>query len=218
MSYSTQNEMYASGPYKFGWVTLYAVVYLVFYVAPNLRPLFPPYELPMLAVDRAIPFVPATFWIYLSDYILVLSVVFLITDLRTFQSLTRMTMSGFILCGFFFVFMPTRYPRPIYPTVDNAFIALGMDIVSSFDTPNNCFPSNHVFMTGVATWVVRSKGSKWFCGYLVWAFLILVSTLTTKQHYIVDLLGGLGVALLMGYLDQRLFTRSLTRIQPTMSG
>jgi hypothetical protein len=46
------------------------VVHALLYGAPNRIHLAPPVELPMTWLDRAIPFIPLTLWIYLSAYLL----------------------------------------------------------------------------------------------------------------------------------------------------
>ena len=59
---------------------------------------------------------------------------------------------------------------------------------------NNCFPSLHVahaFVSAFACWHVhRSVG----VGLGVWAFLIGLSTLFTKQHYALDVIAGIVLA------------------------
>ena len=187
---------------------LYSAFYLVFYIVPNFWPLQPPKYLPLMLIDHEIPLIPWTFGIYLSLYVLSVSVVLLISERKAFAALTRMTLGGFVLCGLFFLFLPTAYPRPAYPVENNSVLSFMMGLIASFDTPNNCFPSNHVFMTGVSTWIMRTKGPKWFYPYVLWALAIFVSTLTTKQHYFVDILGGLAIVGLMASLEQWRFNRN----------
>ena len=49
----------------------------------------------------------------------------------------------------------------------------------------------HVALTGVSAWVMRTKGKPVFLGFSLWAVAIFVSTLSTKQHYVLDIAGGL---------------------------
>ncbi len=56
-----------------------------------------------------------------------------------------------------------------------------------------CFPSFHTVLAVLAAWALRSVPVvRWVAG--IWAALIVVSTVTTGWHYIVDVLAGVGVA------------------------
>jgi membrane-associated phospholipid phosphatase len=68
------------------------------------------------------------------------------------------------------------------------------DFIYFFDSPANCLPSLHVANSFLATlhWFRRSSGKFWF--YIFWTLIICASTLTTKQHYFYDVVGGLLVA------------------------
>lgn len=189
----------------------FMAAYLIFYILPNLRPVFPPIYLPLFGVDEAIPLLPWTFLVYLSDYPLFLVVMALIDDPDQFRALTRKCFGVLFLCGAFFLLMPTRYPRPEYPAVDNPILAFVMHLISSADTPNNCFPSMHVSLTGVATWQLRHRGPRVFGCFLLWSLAIFLSTLTTKQHYLLDVVGGIGVVAVVSVVDWALFESGLVR-------
>lgn len=186
--------------YKSFCFILYAVFYSLFYVLPNFSPIREPKYLPLWGIDLWIPLLPETFLLYVSDYALVISVMFLHRDKRSFDSFCRLAFGSFILCGLLFLFFPTTYPRPPYPVVENSLIATIMSLVNSLDTPNNCFPSNHVAMTAAAVWSLRFRGPL-FWSYGIWAVGIFASTLTTKQHYFVDILGGLVVVSAVAFCE-----------------
>jgi membrane-associated phospholipid phosphatase len=202
----------ASPSYKFFMLVAYIVAYVVFYTWPNSFPLFTPKLLPLSPIDEAIPFVPWTFAIYLSDYVLALFVICSIREKDRFLSFSRMAFGVLIVCGIVFMLFPTAYPRPEYPSDVGPLIRFFMNVVSSLDQPTNCFPSHHVAAAMVATWNIRYRGSKVTMAVMFWSLLIFVSTLTTKQHYFVDILGGVIVAALVIYLDPKVI-RVLQRIQ-----
>lgn len=185
----------ASIRYKLFVLLLFVVAYCGFYVFPNLYPTSPPAFLPLMPVDVAIPLLPWTFIVYTSDYLLTALVIWIIKDEARFNRLARMSFSGLIAAGTFFLVFPTRYPRPIYPAVDNPMVQFFMNLISKADSPNNCFPSMHVAMTGIATWNLRERPKLFFL-FSIWALLIFVSTLTTKQHYVIDIFGGIAVIFL----------------------
>lgn len=135
------------------------------------------------AVDRAVPFLPWTIAVYLSQFAFLFLALWLQTgsrDLtRTFAAIAIAT----ILSCAIFVVWPTAIPRP--PVRSAAFDALWL-----FDVPANCFPSLHVALATIAAcfWPRR----RWVAS--IWAAAIVLSTLTTKQHYAVDVAGGAVVA------------------------
>ncbi|MBI1859732.1 MAG: phosphatase PAP2 family protein [Deltaproteobacteria bacterium] len=179
--------------FKLRILVVYFLIYGVFYILPNFRPMSQPDMMPMFPIDQGIPFLPWTFLIYTSDYFLLLLVILLHPTIETFRSFMRQSILVLVICGTFFLLCPTTYPRPDYPPVSNPLIALVMWVVRSADTPNNCFPSMHVALTGIATLSLRTIQPRLFPVFALWSTLIFLSTLTTKQHYLVDVVGGINV-------------------------
>jgi membrane-associated phospholipid phosphatase len=186
---------------------VFLAAYALFYILPNLHPNSPPAYLPMLRIDEMIPFEPATFLIYLSIYGMFIFTPFFIKDMETFNALSRRMFATLFICGAFFLFFPTTYPRPEYPDTHSAVINFCMWLVGSADTPNNCFPSLHVAGTGVTTYTIKNQGKKMFRLYVIWTLAIFVSTVTTKQHYFIDVVGGIGVIVTVAALDHILFAK-----------
>ena len=89
---------------------------------------------------------------------------------------------------------PTALPRQAI-TTDGLF-PWTLGLIYDIDPPRNCFPSLHVAWAFVAALscyrVHRGVGLM----AMVWAGLIGVSTLYTKQHYVVDVIAGVMMALL----------------------
>ncbi len=179
---------------------LFGLGYLFFYVMPNLHSFFLPVLLPQSFVDIQTPIVPWTFLIYTSDYFFILWAIVVLKDAEFF-AFARMMFAALVLCGAFFIFFPTTYPRPEYPEVSSRFLAMVMQFVREGDKPTNCFPSMHVALTGIAVWCMRFKPRWMVLVSVVWTLLIYVSTLTTKQHYLMDILGGIGVVIASGWLE-----------------
>lgn len=204
------SEVRSTWKYKVLLVLGFAAAYMILYVLPNFHPLFPPRHLPLLAIDRAVPFLPWTFIIYLSDYLLALTVILWIDSHDRFHSLARVAFTVLVLSGICFIFFPTTYPRPVYPTDEPWLVQFFMNLVGGADTPNNCFPSMHVALTGACTYGIRNCTNKVRFTYFVWSLLIFGSTLTTKQHYFVDILGGIVVAAVAILLEEKCYNR-LTR-------
>ncbi|MBI4041607.1 MAG: phosphatase PAP2 family protein, partial [Deltaproteobacteria bacterium] len=93
-----------------------------------------------------------------------------------------------------FFFFPTVIERPT--TSLDGWAGSAFSFLRWIDQPVNCFPSQHVslcFVVALGFWNYRRWISIFF---LFWAIAISLSTLTTKQHYFWDVLGGLVVFLI----------------------
>ncbi|NBX91692.1 MAG: hypothetical protein EB078_06680 [Proteobacteria bacterium] len=194
--------------YRFSILALFAVAYGLLYVIPNFFFQSTPSELPMLWIDRVIPLIPWTFIIYTSDYFIFIIAIFMFTERHHFNSFARMMFAVLTVCGLFFYSYPTVYPRPPYEPQSHWLIGSLMDFIAMADSPRNCFPSMHVGLTSVATWAMRPKGRKMVFLFSGWSLAIFISTLTTKQHYFYDILGGLVVMAVVVMLESLLFVRA----------
>ncbi len=193
--------------YKASCFGLFLLAHTFFYTVANVSPFFPPQLIPLLDVDRFVPLLPWTFLIYVSDYVFMVTMTCLHTDRQAFNSMVRMCFTILVICGLVFIFFPTTYPRPPYPDSGNILVNSIMKLVGSADTPNNCFPSLHVGLTGGAAWSVRSWGVRKCLPFWIWAVAIFISTLTTKQHYFVDIGGGVAVVTLVAFLEWAIFEK-----------
>ena len=145
------------------------------------------------AFDRLIPFVPWTVAIYFGCYFFWIANYFLCAQgerderARFFAADTIAK----VICFFIFLIFPTTNVRPDI-TGNSIWDAL-MRLLYSIDSADNLFPSMHCLM-GWFCWVgVRKRRDiplwyKWFS--LAGALAVCVSTLTTYQHVIADVIGG----------------------------
>ncbi|WP_375772521.1 phosphatase PAP2 family protein [Archangium gephyra] len=173
-----------------------AVAHALLYGAPNRIHLAEPVELPMTWVDRAVPFLPLTLWIYLSAYLLVF-IAFALC--RRPGSSARFIFAFFTVVGLATLvhwMWPTVYPRAEFPVPPDAspFMHWMMARFRELDSPASCLPSLHVAAAFLSAFAVLGERDRHAPALLVWAALIWASTLTTKQHYMVDGLAGLLLA------------------------
>ncbi len=181
---------------RFRAVSLASLVHALFYFTANHAPLGEPRLLEPTGLDRAMPFIPATVLIYVSAYALVF-VAFL--SLRRVENGTRFLavfLSCVVVAGFIHWAMPTRFPRELFPLTADAdpLSAFVLSAVRAVDTPSSCLPSLHVATSMAAAMLVHRERPKLSWGLLAWAVAIAVSTLTTKQHYLVDVVTGTALA------------------------
>jgi membrane-associated phospholipid phosphatase len=155
--------------------------------------------IPFLPGEALIPFLPWTFIIYISVFIQGLIIIRAMP--RRMMKKAMMFAGGMVFAALMlFLFFPIEYPRMLYAT-DNWLI----NLFRATDGPGNCFPSLHVAITILLafcyTLVEKSTWKKVFMW--VWTIAICISVLTTKQHYIIDVLGGIAISIPCMYFVNR---------------
>lgn len=164
-----------------------------------LIPAFLPPEVryaPELAVDRALPLFPCWSILYGALYLfLILLPVFVVRQdeliRRTFHSYLLIWSTAYL---FFFVIYPTVAPRPEIASGEG-FGAWGLRALYSADPPYNCFPSLHVAHSFVSALACSRVHRGLGIVATICATLVAVATLLTKQHYVLDLVAGIFLAL-----------------------
>ncbi len=175
------------------------------YLASNHYGLFPPTSLPMTRLDLAIPFIPQTVWLYISEYAY-FGVIYL--GCRNFGNLNRyfyayLTLQ--LLSVGIFCLWPTVYPRELFPLPDHLdpltrFVFANLRVT---DTAANCCPSLHVSSVLLSAFLFLDEQRERFPFFLTWGILICLSTLTTKQHYVIDIVAGAAMGAVAWFLFHR---------------
>jgi membrane-associated phospholipid phosphatase len=165
-------------------------------------------HVPELALDRTLPLVPAWALIYGALYMfLILVPIFAVRQdehiRRTVYAYLLVWITAYV---FFFLLYPTVAPRP-ERVIGEGFAVWGLRALYSSDPPYNCFPSLHVahsFVSALTAWRLH-------CGLGIvataCAALVALSTLFTKQHYVLDVLAGV----LLAFVAYAIFLRTFPR-------
>jgi membrane-associated phospholipid phosphatase len=142
-------------------------------------------------LDDAIPFWPWTAWCYLPFYAGVF--ILAIAGLRRRALFNRAVVAVLIvmtLGALGHIFIGAEYPRPVlhppYPGISAAFLAS----VQRIDPPGNVFPSLHVAHTTMLALLLIKDRPRLGLLTLAMATALALSTLTTKQHFIADVISG----------------------------
>ena len=180
---------------------MYLIGYICYYMT-NHHSLFEPRHLDLTWVDLNTPFIPESVLIYISEYFYFAFVYIL---LKRNDNINQYLYSFFTLqvfsCGIFLLY-PTIYPRENFPIpADTAPWLTSIWIwLRHQDAATNCFPSLHVssvYLSSFAFITDRKKKTFWL--FFVWSTLIALSTLTTKQHYVADILSGMFLSVIFFY-------------------
>jgi len=178
--------------------------FLFFYMLPNHISFFSANYLKLFNFEQKIPLITWTIWVYMSDYIYII-LAFSILKNRT--NINRMFYSFIVFCflsSIVFYLYPTTYPRPllVYENNLNGFL---FSFLHSIDTPSNCMPSLHVGMSYLLSFAFLYEQKRMFLFFFIWATLISISTLTTKQHYFLDIIGGIVFSLISLFIVNKFF-------------
>jgi len=177
-------------------VFLLGIIASLLYVVSNHFHFFNPQLLPMSWLDNAVPFIPQTVWIYVSEYVFFIAVYLTCKDTANLNKYLYSIMGLQIVSIFIFMIWPTTYPRELFPLPQDLdyFTYFVFNSLRTADTPASCCPSLHVSSVYLSSFIFLNDQRKKFPFYFTWATLITLSTLTTKQHYVVDLISGLLMA------------------------
>ncbi|MCX7944718.1 MAG: phosphatase PAP2 family protein [Deltaproteobacteria bacterium] len=150
-----------------------------------------------LPIDKAIPLIPEWSWIYELIFIFP---IFLVLILDTIEEVKRVGFS-IIMCDFvaypIFLMFPVMSVRPEVPM--NTASEILLNFIYYIDLPTNCFPSLHVAVSMVSALAIYSKKRIHGLWALPLGVLISLSTLFTKQHYFLDVVSGLLLAMFCYY-------------------
>ena len=149
-------------------------------------------------IDKIIPFIPEFIWIYHTLIpVFFVTTVLMIEKKNVFFSAMFSVFIASVIMIAFYVFLPAFYPRDGYN--EASLSGMVVEFTRTIDGANNTFPSAHVtfswllaFFAGISAYAKKNKWIK--PAYLLWAFLISVSTVTLKQHFIVDVFSGIVLA------------------------
>lgn len=157
--------------------------------------LFTPWHPYVSAVDEWVPFLPGTVWIYLSHIGLLFTGWWWMVRgpacTRAFWAIVLCS----IIATFYFFFFPTELPRRTLDSIDaGPLTTAAWAFLLHADHPTNSFPSMHVAEAMITAIGLMRAHPHW--GWLAptWAVCVGISTLTTEQHVLIDVLGGFAVA------------------------
>lgn len=149
------------------------------------------------ALDECIPFVPWTVSIYLGCYLF--WIVNYVIGCRQRRELAFRLLGADLIaklvCLLCFLAFPTTNTRPLLE--GTGFWMDAMRFLYGMDAADNLFPSIHCLTSTFCYLAVRENEQvpRWYRKTsLVITAAICISTLTTRQHVLIDVAGGIGLA------------------------
>ena len=176
------------------------------YLLLQWHPFFRETILQPSSLDRMIPFVPSTVYLYESLLILMPIAPWLMKSKAELNQYTK-GLLAVSLAGFVFFFF---YPTAIIRSKDLQHTNFLYRTLIQIDGESNMFPSLHsafaVFHAAYCCRVFQTNsgrnGIRWF--FQGWALAIIAATLLTKQHVVLDAVAGAA----LGFAGFAFFYRS----------
>lgn len=174
-----------------------------------------------LPVDQQIPFLPWTVSIYYGCYV-IWTINYILCARQDKQTAYRFLSADFLaktVCLVCFLVFPTTNTRPVVEA--EGFWNRVVQGLYAADAADNLFPSIHCLTSWFCYIGLRGNRDipRWYQTFSFWAAVaVFLSTLTTKQHVVVDVFGGVGLASFCYWITghtsfARIYGRVFDRIQ-----
>ena len=139
--------------------------------------------------DDFIPLIPIFIIPYIGFYIYIITTIIFLWNTKYINNFFITYIIAYILAGLFWYFIPNGVKRPVIYKRD-IFSKLTAYIYKHDDDTNG-FPSAHIFATLICSYFLFLAFPEQLFSILATALLISASTVFVKQHYILDIFGGI---------------------------
>lgn len=151
------------------------------------------------ALDNSVPFQTEWVVVYILSYpfwVVSYAIIAKTSTKEQWFKFVTADMMARVVCGVIFIILPTTNVRP--EIVGDGVTDWLMSLIYQADLPYNLFPSLHCLASLMCYLGMRrnDKVPQWYRDFtLLFAILIFASTQFTKQHYLVDVAGGVLIAI-----------------------
>jgi len=177
-------------------------IFCICYPLLARKPIFVPMAAPILYLDKKIPFLPGTIYPYESIWFFNASVIWLLAsnkEIKKYSLGVIALMGTAFLCFLFF---------PVSVTLPLSFegVPVLYKFLRRYDTSLNALPSMHAaFVVFHFLWYLSLFSKKRISlftttVFFIWGCIIIISTLTLKQHVIVDIATGTILAIIVFHI------------------
>jgi membrane-associated phospholipid phosphatase len=154
-----------------------------------------------IAIDHQIPFIKYLAPFYSIVYFIPVTAFYLCwNNYELIKAGAKAFFGAGVVCFTCFLLFPVKYELRVdlHPPYD--FFTHILRFYYWVDDPYNCFPSLHVALAVISAIIVRRERPRLAPLFYLLAAIVSASILFMKQHYVLDLVGGLGVSWLMTLL------------------
>ncbi len=147
-------------------------------------------------IDTKIPLVP----VFIVPYIFLFFPYLIFGPMALWQSeVMKSFLRSFIIANIvayiIWHFFPNGVKRPVIK-IDGFWKKLVKKLYAADIHDTNGFPSSHVYYSSIISWYLTLAYPSYSFLFLFSGGLIILSTLFTKQHYVIDVIGGLVLSII----------------------
>ncbi len=152
-------------------------------------------------LDSRIPFVARSIWVYLWSFS---ASIIPLCFIRSRSLFRRSALAFGVAICISLIFFSVLPATALHLRAGAAELSRpgpsdwAVSAIYSLDPPYNLFPSLHVSLTALAALAVWKADRRYGAVFLIGLGLVVIAVCTTKQHFILDSLGGLGIAAVVG--------------------
>lgn len=139
-------------------------------------------------IDKHIPYVPLFVLPYVAFFPFIFLTIYLLYETTFALDLLGALVVANLFALLFWFFVPTRVER-IDP--GKGMLNTITAVIHKYDKGSNAFPSSHVFTTVICSFYLLLAFPAYSLTIYTIGILIAVSTIFVKQHYLVDIPGGM---------------------------
>ncbi len=162
---------------------------LLLYIPLNRQ--IPRYRL-RLRLDEHIPLIPWTVWIYVSYYFLVPISIFLLWPTNLFLPFLISQIAVTVISSAIWKLFPNGVVRPKITDATTYHHSI-LKLIYRHDNDSNGLPSGHVGHTFISCYFLSIAFPQLWIIFFLILIAISFSTLTTKQHYYLDMVSTLAI-------------------------
>lgn len=143
-----------------------------------------------LPLDNHIPLIPWTVWVYIFYYILLPASILFLWNSRFAIPFLVSQIVGTAISSFLWKVFPNGVTRPIIKQQSNRGLRL-LGLIYRHDQDCNGLPSGHVLHSFISCYYLAQLFPQIWTLFYIILMAISFSTLTTKQHYFLDMISTL---------------------------
>ncbi|WP_346880919.1 phosphatase PAP2 family protein [uncultured Algibacter sp.] len=143
----------------------------------------------VFSFEKRIPFIPLTVIPYLTSGLFFVSVFFCCKNNTQLVTLFKRMALIIIVAGVCYILFPLKFSLT-KPDTNNLLFQFLFQFIKNTDSPYNEAPSLHIAFAFVFWTVFKELRKKWRNLFAIWFLLLGLSTLTTYQHHVIDILTG----------------------------
>jgi membrane-associated phospholipid phosphatase len=154
-----------------------------------------------IGLDHQIPFIKYFVPFYSIVYFIPVTTFFLIwKNYEAVKAAAKVFIGAGVVSFACFLLFPVKYNLRVEILPPYDFFTNVLRFFYYIDEPYNCFPSLHVALATISTVLIHRYRPALTPVFIVLSTIVSLSILFMKQHYVMDLAGGLGVCWLMSVL------------------